>query len=115
MIEMETKRTLALAVVLATSLLAAPSFTPSAAASPRINVGIRVNAPPPPLRREVVVTRPGRSHVWVPGHWDWAPGRNEYVWVPGAWERPHHRHAVWVGPRWERRGHDTFYIRGHWR
>jgi hypothetical protein len=78
-------------------------------------VGIRVDAPPPPLRQEVVIVRPSRRHVWVAGHWDWAPGARNYVWVPGVWVRPTHRHAVWVGPRWERRGHDSFFVRGHWR
>lgn len=112
---MNTKRTLTLAAVLATSLLAAPSLAPTASASPRVDVGIRVDAPPPPLRQEVVIVRPSRRHVWVAGHWDWAPGARNYVWVPGVWVRPTHRHAVWVGPRWERRGHDSFFVRGHWR
>jgi len=112
---MNVKRTLGVAVAFATILGSSLTLAPAASASPRINVGIRVNAPPPPLRHETVLVRPGRSHVWVPGHWDWAPNGREYVWVPGAWVRPSHRHARWVGPRWERRGHDTFYIRGHWR
>jgi len=112
---MNTKRTFVLAAVLATGLLAAPNFAPSAAASPRVDVGIRVNTPPPPLRREVVVVRPGPRHVWVAGHWDWAPRRRAYVWVPGVWVLPSHRHAAWVGPRWERRGHRSYFIRGHWR
>jgi hypothetical protein len=78
-------------------------------------VGIRVNVPPPPLRHEVVIVRPSSRHVWVAGHWDWSPRRHEYVWIPGMWVRPHRAHAAWVGPRWERRGHESFFIRGHWR
>ena len=112
---MNTKRTFTLAAVLATSLLAAPALAPSAAAVPLAYVGIRVAAAPPPLRHEVVIVRPSRRHVWVAGHWDWAPGGREYIWVPGVWVLPHRRHAVWVGPRWERRGHYSYFVRGHWR
>jgi len=110
---MRLKRTIALTVALATILVSTLAFAP--AASARVDVGIRVNVPPPPLRHEVVVVRPGPYHVWRAGYWDWAPVRHEYVWVPGIWVRPPHRHAVWVGPRWVHRHHETFYIRGHWR
>jgi YXWGXW repeat-containing protein len=112
---MNAKRTLALAVASATVWLAVFATTPAASASPRIDVGIRVAVPPPPLRPEVVVVRPGPYYVWVPGYWNWAPYRHRYIWVGGAWVRPPHRHAVWVRPRWVRRGHASFYIRGHWR
>jgi hypothetical protein len=112
---MNAKRILALTLTLAAVLLSSLATPPAASASPRISLGIRVGAPPPPLRHEMVVVRPGPHHVWVPGYWDWAPARHDYVWVGGRWVRPRHRHAVWVGPRWERRGHETFYIRGHWR
>jgi hypothetical protein len=110
---MNVKRTVALAVALATILVSTLTFAP--AASARVNIGIRVDAPPPPLRHEVVITRPGRYHVWVPGHWDWSPRRHAYVWIPGVWVRPRHHHAVWVPPHWEHRGNATFFIRGHWR
>jgi hypothetical protein len=112
---MNVKRILALNLVLATVLVSIVVSPPPAAASPRIDVGISVNAPPPPLRREVIVVRPSARHIWVPGYWDWAPARHQYIWIGGRWVRPHHRHAVWVTPRWERRGNGTFFIRGHWR
>lgn len=112
---MTVKRAIALILTLATILPASLAFAPAASASPRINVGIRVNVPPPPLRHEVVIVRPSSRHVWVAGHWDWSPRRHEYVWIPGMWVRPHRAHAAWVGPRWERRGHESFFIRGHWR
>jgi len=110
---MNTKRILVLSLTLAAVLLTSLAAPPAATAA--VNIGIRVGAPPPPLRHEVVVVRPGRNYVWVPGYWDWVPARHDYVWIGGRWVRPHRRHAVWVGPRYERRGHDTFYIRGHWR
>ena len=111
---MKTKTILALTFAIAAVLLSSLAVPPSASAA-RLDIGIRVNAPPPPIRHEVVVARPGPGYIWVPGYWDWVPARGSYAWVGGRWAHPPYRHAVWVGPRWVNRGHDRFYIRGHWR
>jgi hypothetical protein len=109
---MNAKRILTLPILFAL-LLGFAGTTSPAFARPRISVGIRVNAPPPPLRHEVVVVRPGPDHVWVGGVWEWR--NNDYVWVPGRWARPPHRGAVWVAPRFEHRGRRHVWVRGFWR
>lgn len=78
-------------------------------------VAVHVAGPPPPVRAEVVVARPGPRHFWVPGHWRWAAPRRTYVWVGGAWVLPPRPRAVWVAPRYERRGGGWVYIAGRWR
>jgi hypothetical protein len=99
--------------ILSMLLLGFAGTTSPAFARPRVSVGIRVNAPPPPLRHEVVVVRPGPGHVWVGGFWEWR--NHDYVWVPGRWARPPHRGAVWVAPRFEHRGRHHVWVRGFWR
>jgi hypothetical protein len=74
---------------------------------------IVVAAPPPPPRAEVVITSPGETYVWVPGHWRWRSGA--YVWIAGSWQRPPRERAVWVEPRYEQRGDGWVYIAGYWR
>jgi len=112
---MSAKRAALLLAVLTATLLSTVGDLPAASAGPRVRVGVWVNVPPPPLRREVVVVRPGPGYFWVPGHWDWAPARRGYVWVAGIWLRPPYPHAVWVGPRWRRRHHRTYFVGGYWR
>ncbi|HEV7509813.1 MAG TPA: hypothetical protein VGS07_33380 [Thermoanaerobaculia bacterium] len=110
---MNAKKSFALTIAL-TVLVSALAFS-SVASAARIGVSIRVNAPPPVLRQEVVVARPGPDFVWVRGHYDWVGGPRGYVWLPGAWVRPPHARAVWVAPRYERRGRHHFYARGYWK
>jgi hypothetical protein len=112
---MNAKRSFALTIAL-TILVSALALSTGACVSPgvRVGLGIRVFAPPPPLREEVVV-RPGPQLVWVPGHWDWVAGTRDYVWIPGAWVRPPRPHAVWVAPRYELRGRGHFFIAGYWK
>jgi hypothetical protein len=112
---MDAKRSAVFLAALTAVLLSTLGHVPAAAASPRVDIGIRVDAPPPPLRHEVIVVRPGPRFIWVPGYWDWAPRRHHYVWVAGAWRRPPFRGAVWVGPHWRRYGHGAYFVRGHWR
>lgn len=111
---MSARRSTVLLAAVAAILFTTFAHAPAASASPRVSIGIRVDAPPPPLRHEVIVARPGPNVVWVPGHWDWAPARGRYVWVRGAWLRPPFPRAVWVGPVWHHRGHHRYYVRGHW-
>jgi len=111
---MNAKRTVLLAVAL-TMLVSTFAFTPAASARVWVSGGVQVYGPPPPLRHEIVIARPGPAYVWVPGYWDWRPVRHHYVWVSGVWLRPPHRHAVWVGPRVVYNHHHRYYYRGHWR
>jgi len=111
---MRTKRSLALALLF-TSLISFAGMTPAAQAGVRVNLGIRVAVPPPPLRHEVVRVRPGRGYAWIPGYWDWRPVRHDYVWVPGYWARPPRAHSVWVAPRYVTRNHHHYYRHGYWR
>ena len=68
---------------------------------------------PPPVRREVIIERPGPDYVWIRGHWGYGGGA--YVWVPGRWERPEPRRHRWVEGRWERDRHGWYWVEGHWR
>lgn len=80
----------------------------------RVAVGVRIGAPPP-ARREVIVARPHKHSVWVPGYWAFDGRIGEYIWIPGSWQRPPHRHAVWVAPIYHRGRHGHSYVVGYWR
>ncbi|HEY0781260.1 MAG TPA: YXWGXW repeat-containing protein [Thermoanaerobaculia bacterium] len=112
---MKFKTLAILAAASTVALLFAFTSAPQASAGARFDIGFRVDIPPPVLRHEVVVVRPGPGYVWVPGYWDWSGPRRNYVWVGGVWARPPYRNAIWVGPRWERRHGEVFFMRGHWR
>lgn len=109
---MSFKRFAAFSVLLAT-LVSVLAFPP--AASARVQVGIRVYAPLPPMRHERVLVRPGARYVWVPGYWSWQPYRRHYVWVGGRWLVPPRPHVVWVAPRVVYRHHHPYYYGGYWR
>jgi len=78
-------------------------------------VGLWVDIPPPALRTEVIIDRPGPDFVWVGGFWEWRPGIRNYEWVGGHWVRPPRRGAIWVVPRWEHRRRGWYHVPGHWR
>lgn len=81
-----------------------------------VSVNISIDAPPPPLRHEVIVERdrPGPDYVWVAGYWDGTPGH--YVWVAGHWDRPPHPHAEWVAPHWDKDSNGHYHqTKGQWR
>jgi hypothetical protein len=95
---------------------AAVTLAPLAAAIPSASAQvIYVHREPPPLRREVIIERPGpsRDWVWQAGHWRW--DGHDYDWVPGHWERRPHVRAVWVPGHWARHHGDWFWVEGHWR
>lgn len=81
----------------------------------RVGAALVVGGPPPPLRYEVALARPGPRHVWVSGFWDWRPGARDYVWIPGHWVLAPRPAAVWVAPRYERRRGGWVFFRGYWR
>jgi hypothetical protein len=68
--------------------------------------------PPPALRVEVMLTRPGPAHVWIAGYWGWGGGG--YHWVPGHWAKAR-RGRAWVDGRWEQKGRKWVWRRGHWK
>jgi hypothetical protein len=58
---------------------------------------IFVQVPPPPVRVEREVMRPG--YVWTPGYWRWDPRANHHVWIGGSYV-PERSGFVWVPGRW---------------
>jgi hypothetical protein len=68
---------------------------------------------PPPLRREVVIARPGPDYFWVRGHWGYAGGR--WVWAPGRWLRPDRPHRRWAQGHWVHNRHGYYWNEGRWR
>ena len=83
-------------------------------ASPTSAARVIIRVAPPVPRYEVIITRPGPAHVWVPGYWNWSGGT--YVWVGGSWQLPPRPHAHWVPGHYRhfRRG-GWEWIPGHWR
>jgi hypothetical protein len=72
-----------------------------------------VDRPPPPVRREIVVTSPGAGHVWVAGHW--AYQGNDYVWVSGTWVTLEPSRRSWQPGQWRHDRRGWFWVDGHWR
>lgn len=81
----------------------------------RTVVTYQVHKAPPAPRREVVVVKPSRDAVWVPGHYVWRSASRSYAWVAGRWTKPPRRGAVWVKPRTEKRRGQLIYIAGYWK
>lgn len=93
--------------------LAAAPLVACASAPPRYD-RVYVREAPPPMRREVIIERPGPDYVYIRGYWIYGhDGR--YAWVPGHWARPNGRRHRWVDGRWVRDRHGWYYIEGHWR
>lgn len=111
---MNAKRFIVLTVAL-TILLSTLAFAPAASARVWVSGGVRVYAPLPPLRHEVVIVRPGPRYVWVPGYWNWEPYRRHYVWVGGRWLLPPTPRAIWIAPHVAYRHGHPYYHGGHWR
>ncbi len=101
------KRLLQCAVAAVVMGLATPAVA-------QIHVGLGIRIGPPAPQKEVVVARPYRGAVWVPGYYKWAPRHHEYVWVRGHWERPPHARMVWVPGRWEQRRGEWVFFEGRW-
>jgi hypothetical protein len=102
-------RRLSLLLLLATAASGTMFFSPPSHAA-RVDVGIRIGTPPPPLRVERVPP-PRAGYVWVQGHWRWV--HNRHVWRQGYWVRGR-RGQHWVDARWRRCGPNWCYRHGHW-
>ncbi len=100
--EFSTVKKIAMAVLLAFTLLPAASFG---------QISVRIGPPPPVVERRP--PPPGRGFVWIGGYQRWDGGR--YVWVPGRWDRPPRAHAHWVAHRWVHRRGQWVFVEGHWR
>jgi hypothetical protein len=93
-------------------------LTPSVSAYPtlaELSANIVIDAPPPPLRHELVVgVSPGPDNVWIAGYWGGTPGH--YTWVGGRWDHPPHPHGQWSAPHWDKDS-DGHYrqTKGEWR
>ena len=44
---------------------------------------MKVTAPPPPARVELVPPRPDAAALWIDGEWTWR--RQRWAWMPGRW------------------------------
>jgi hypothetical protein len=93
--------TLAGALALAVSALAAPYVTQAA-----VIVGVA-----PPAARVEVVPAPRVNYVWAPGYWRWNGHR--YFWVPGYWVPARHGYR-WVPSHWAAYGPRWRYVPGYW-
>lgn len=71
----------------------------------------RYGPPPPPY--EMMVSRPGPRHVWVPGHYRWTG--NRYKWVRGRWIRAPRPNAVWMPGFWAPQRGGYVFMGGYWR
>jgi hypothetical protein len=108
---MKLKRILATtAIALGTSFIA-----PVPAAFARVDFGISVGTPPPPLQVAPgpLGVAPGPGYVWTNGYWDWNGGN--WAWVGGRWALPPHGHHVWVGPAYRSHHGHYYYHHGYWR
>jgi len=101
--EFSTVKKVAMAALLAFTLLPAGSFAQG--------VVIRVAPPAPIVERRP--PPPARGYVWIGGFHRWDGAR--YVWVPGRWDRPPRPHAVWVPAHYAHRHGGYVLIEGHWR
>jgi len=104
---MQSLRKMLAALVVAGSTVAALPVMSGCFASEGAYV---IEDAPPPVREEVVVSRPG--FIWVHGHWT-HPART-WVWRGGYYERERPDH-IYVEGRWERRGRGHVWVEGGWR
>ena len=106
-----------LATLIMPAVLAVFSYSPATA---QIRVGVYLGpvririapeAPPPP-RVEVIMERPSRDYMWIPGYWDRQDDR--WAWAPGRWEEPEQRGSVWIRPQYRREYGAYRYEPGRW-
>lgn len=105
-----TMRTLTMAA--AVVVLSASSTACMATVRPAPGV-VYVREGPPRAIREVRPVAPGRTYVWIPGHYDYR-GR-AYVWVPGRYEVPASNYRRWEAGKWRHDRNGWYWVDGHWR
>ena len=67
-------------------------------------------APPEPLREEIMVERPGPGYAWVGGEWVW---NGRWFWRAGYWS--YHPGGIWVEGGWHRGPRGWSHEPGRWR
>ncbi|MEO6210458.1 MAG: hypothetical protein ABIQ10_10075 [Gemmatimonadaceae bacterium] len=82
------------------------------ASAPAQGGRVYIRQGPPPVRREVIVERPGPDFVYIRGHWGYGGGA--YAWVPGRWDRPDGRRR-WQEGHWAHDRYGWYWIEGRWR
>ena len=105
------KKAIAVMMILAGSL----------AAAPRVTFGIGFGAPAPVAVVRPACPGPGYTFingyyapngVWVAGYWTW--NNNQYLWVAGHWQIPPQANSVWVPPHWQPEGGAFRFYEGYW-
>jgi hypothetical protein len=94
------------ALVLATTVAAAPACFVTGTAGMR---GTVAYSQPPPPQQESVEVRAGQ--VWIPGRWDNQNG--QWVWVDGRWEQDRQGYRYQEG-QWVQRGSSWHWVEGSW-
>jgi len=103
----------ALISVAAVVVLATGSSGCMATVRPRSGVVYVTDAPPRAIR-EVRPASPGRSYVWIPGHYQYRD--RAYVWVGGRYERPAFDNVRrWEPGKWHHDRNGYFWVEGRWR
>ncbi len=77
-----------------------------------MDVGVFVDAPPPPLPVYIQPPIPDYGYLWMPGYWAW--NGYDYFWVPGAWVRPPEPGLLWTPGYWGWNGAAYVYNPGYW-
>ena len=80
--------------------------------SPGHSGKIMVKERPPKARSEKPGHRPSKTHIWVPGHWEWNGG---WSWSAGFWAVPPRQGAAWVAGEWTASGDGWEFTAGFWR
>ncbi len=78
----------------------------------QITFGVRIGAPPPPLRYEARPPAPGPGFVWVDGYYE--PYNNNYRWHPGYWNRAPYEGAYYIHPHWDHYPDGWHMHEGYW-
>ena len=94
----------------AAGLLAMALTGPAALA--QVSFGVRIGAPPPPLRYEARPAAPGPGYAWVDGYYD--PYNGGYRWHPGYWNRAPYEGAYYVHPHWDHYPDGWHQHEGYW-
>ena len=78
----------------------------------QMDVGVFVDAPPPPLPVYIQPPITDYGYLWMPGYWAW--NGYDYFWVPGAWVRPPEPGLLWTPGYWGWNGAAYVYNPGYW-
>jgi hypothetical protein len=113
---MKNLRPAIVAVLLATSSLAAPlnsAFAQTCACGGGGGgYAIQAEEPPPPMPVYDQPPIPEPGYLWTPGYWSY--NGVDYYWVPGTWIEPPHPGLLWTQGYWAFVGGAYVFNRGYW-